>query len=376
MLAGGAGSQGLAWFQREMLATSKMQHPNIVTLFTTGADNGRPFIVMEYLKGSNLRERMIKIPTAWGGDEVARIGHETCAALEYAHAEGVIHRDIKPENLFMCDAGMVKVTDFGVAKALSASQVTVSGSVVGTPGYMAPEQWLGEPAAGAVDIWATGCTLYELLAGTRPRGDLTPIEHVAAAARGERVPGLRGAAAGVPSWLADAVMAMLEPDPARRPTAVQCRQLLSGPQPDSRYAATASVPPPAWQSAARPPSRSLPAGQRPVRQARPVTAPAGVAGIKTQPGVSPGMPAPAPLPVPRSDRVSRSHRPSPAVRALSRVFWLLGAVASFFLSGIVLQKLGGPYPWTSGWVFPIGICDVIAIVYCLRMTFRSSGKRR
>jgi serine/threonine protein kinase len=81
----------------------------------------------------------------------------------------VIHRDIKPGNLFACDSGLVKVTDFGIAKALTASRVSVPGTMIGTPAYMAPEQWLGQPATFAMDVWATGCVLYELLSGRRAR---------------------------------------------------------------------------------------------------------------------------------------------------------------------------------------------------------------
>jgi WD40 repeat protein len=147
----------------------------------------------------------------------------------------VVHRDIKPGNLFLCDTGLVKVTDFGIAKALTASKVTKPGTMIGTLAYMAPEQWLGRPATFSIDIWATGCVLYELLSGRRPREYSIPAEYVAAAARGERVAPLAGVAS-VPSWLANAVMAMLEPDPASRPTAAECVQLLSGPPAPSRSA--------------------------------------------------------------------------------------------------------------------------------------------
>jgi hypothetical protein len=220
-----------ARFQREMRLAARMQHPNIMTVYTTGADNGVPFMVLEYLEGNDLGQVVAgspgRPPVRLGPEQVARIGRDTCAALAYAHALGVVHRDIKPGNVFLCDSGLVKVADFGIAKAISGTRLGASGTLVGTLPYMAPEQWLGEPAAFSNDIWAVGCVLYELLAGVLPRSYATPTEYVAAAARGERVAPL-AVSAGVPPWLAAAVMAMLEPDPRGRPVAAQCEALLAG----------------------------------------------------------------------------------------------------------------------------------------------------
>jgi serine/threonine protein kinase len=246
-----ADAQDVARFQREMRIAARMQHPNIMTMFTTGSDNGVPFMVMEYLEGSDLG----KAPPGWRAAEAARIGRETCLALAYAHGltPGVVHRDIKPANLFICGTGLVKVTDFGIAKAVGGSKLSATGTLIGTLPYMAPEQWLGEPAAFGNDIWAVGCVLYELLSGRLARSYATGPEYVAAAARRERVAPLPG---GVPAWLADAVTLMLEPDPVRRPTATQCVQLLAGP---------VAYPPPAWSPTQPAPSAS--ARQAPVSPA-------------------------------------------------------------------------------------------------------------
>ena len=216
----------VARFQREMRLASRMNHPSIMTVFTTGTDNGVPFMVMEYLEGSDLS----RTPSSWHPDDVARIGRETCAALAYAHSlsPGVVHRDIKPANLFICTGGQVKVTDFGIAKAVSGTRLSATGSWIGTLPYMAPEQWLGEPATFSNDIWAVGCVLYELLSGRLPRSYATPPEYLAAAMRGEPVP-LLPAAADAPGWLSDTVMAMLQPAPGDRPAAAQCVQMLSSP---------------------------------------------------------------------------------------------------------------------------------------------------
>ena len=234
-----------ARFDREMRLAAQMQHPNIVMVFTTGTFNGAPYMVMEYLEGHDLA----KMPPAAGLEQVVTIGRETCGALAYAHERNVIHRDIKPGNLFLCKTGQTKVTDFGIAKAMSGTKLSSSGILVGTFAYMSPEQWLGEPAAFSNDIWALGCTLYEFLSGRVPRECTTAGEYAAAAVRREPVPDLRSIAR-VPDWLGGAVMAMLDPDPRSRPTAAQSMRLLSG-------TPSGSLPPgQPWMSPMGPPATS------------------------------------------------------------------------------------------------------------------------
>jgi hypothetical protein len=242
-----ADAEDVARFQREMRLAARMQHPNIMTLFTTGTDNGIPFMVMEYLEGRDLGKAF----RIWSSAGAARVGRDTCAALEYAHGMGVVHRDIKPGNLFLCDTGQVKVTDFGIAKAVSGTSLTATGTLVGTLPYMAPEQWLGEAAAFSNDIWAIGCVLYELLSGRPPRTYASATDYVAAAARREAVPRLQPNAS-TPGWLADAIMAMLEPDPRHRPGTAECVQLLAGPSAQFQGPAAQRPVPVAARSAAEP----------------------------------------------------------------------------------------------------------------------------
>ncbi len=212
----------VARFEREMRFAALMAHPNIVTVYTTGTCDGAPFLVMEYLKGHDLE----KAPPADDAEGIAGIGRDICRGLAYAHDEGVIHRDIKPANLFRCESGQVKITDFGVAKAVSETALSTA-VLVGTFAYMPPERWRGEPSAVSGDIWAAGCVLYRLISGRAPRL-LPDVGHYAAAAtRGEPVPDLRDIS-DAPDWLTGPVMAMLDDDPASRPTASECVEALSG----------------------------------------------------------------------------------------------------------------------------------------------------
>jgi eukaryotic-like serine/threonine-protein kinase len=211
----------VARFEREMRFAALMDHPNIVTVYTTGTCDGAPFLVMEYLRGHDLE----KAPPGDDAELIAGIGRDICSGLAYAHREGVIHRDIKPANLFRCESGQVKITDFGVARAVGETALSTA-VLVGTFAYMPPERWRGEPSAVSGDIWAAGCVLYRLISGRTPRL-LPDVGHYAAAAtRGDPVPDLRDITAA-PDWLAGPVMAMLADDPAGRPTAGECVQALS-----------------------------------------------------------------------------------------------------------------------------------------------------
>ena len=213
----------VARFEREARIAASMDHPNIVTVYTTGSYLGAPYMVMEYLKGQDLERSL----PGGGAGRAAAIGRDICGALAYAHGKGVIHRDIKPGNLFLCDTGPVKVTDFGIARAASGTTLSAAGVLVGTFAYLSPEQWHGAAPAFSNDVWAAGCVLYRLLSGRLPRVFPDAAGYAAAAMRGDPVPGLRELS-DAPGWLADAVMAMLDRDPVRRPAAADCVRLLSG----------------------------------------------------------------------------------------------------------------------------------------------------
>jgi serine/threonine protein kinase len=212
-------------FEREMRFAAMMDHPNIVTVYTTGTCDDAPFMVMEYLRGNDLEKALP------GGDaeQIAGMGRDICTGLAYAHRKGVLHRDIKPSNLFLCESGQVKITDFGLARAVGGSNLTTTGVLVGTFAYMPPERWRGDPPTFSNDIWAVGCVLYRLISGRLPRVLPDPADYAAAAMRGDPIPDLRDITEA-PAWLTSPVMAMLAADPVSRPAAGDCVRLLSGEQ--------------------------------------------------------------------------------------------------------------------------------------------------
>jgi serine/threonine protein kinase/WD40 repeat protein len=154
-------------FLREARSAARLQHPNIVTIYEFGEVDGAPFIAMEFIEGEDL-------------DDAARKGHlgetaailetvaQLCDGLHFAHRHGVIHRDVKPSNVKLVGRGVVKILDFGVAWLEGATTTTRTGQLLGTPAYMAPEQFAGETIDHRVDQWAVGVILYELLGGRRP----------------------------------------------------------------------------------------------------------------------------------------------------------------------------------------------------------------
>jgi serine/threonine-protein kinase len=157
-------------FRREALAAARLVHPNIVQVFDFGFDDasGRHYIVMEYIRGKSGAEILSEegvLPVR----EALAIVSQSCRGLEYAHRNGVVHRDVKPGNLLRAEDDVVKLADFGIAKALSEeSSITQVGSVLGTAAYLAPEQAVGEPVGPAADIYALGVVTYQFLSGRLP----------------------------------------------------------------------------------------------------------------------------------------------------------------------------------------------------------------
>jgi tetratricopeptide (TPR) repeat protein len=206
--------------EREARAAAALNHPNIVTLFDADQEEGRFFITMELLRGHPL-STLLRRNGPFGAGEVAKLGRQAAAGLEYAHARGVIHRDIKPGNLFLCETQVLKIMDFGLAKLVE--EVRKQGTVLaGTPCYMAPEQSTGAQVGPPCDLYSLGVSLFELAAGQVPfrEGD------VAKQHRYSPPPDPRELAPDLPDALAELVLELLAKRPDARPDAGAARARL------------------------------------------------------------------------------------------------------------------------------------------------------
>ena len=166
-LSAGSGSeQWLHRFHREARAAGRRFHPNIVAILDFGDDNGVPFLAMEYVDGRSL-DAVIKTSSPIAPGRSVIIISQVLSALGFAHQNGVIHRDVKPSNILILQNDEVKVADFGIAR-IDASDFTIVGDLLGTPAYMAPEQFSGMPVDERTDLFAAGVILFEMLTGVKP----------------------------------------------------------------------------------------------------------------------------------------------------------------------------------------------------------------
>lgn len=161
-------------FRDEALHAANLAHPNIATVFDYGEDDGLAYLVMELVAGEPL-SAIVRREGAMSPDRVRSIVGQAALALGAAHEAGVVHRDVKPANILVTPEGLVKLTDFGIARALDGSGQTLTGEIVGTPHYLSPEQALGEAATGASDLYALGIVAHEMLTGAKPFDKQTPI---------------------------------------------------------------------------------------------------------------------------------------------------------------------------------------------------------
>ncbi|MEG0507117.1 MAG: Stk1 family PASTA domain-containing Ser/Thr kinase [Longicatena sp.] len=162
-------------FQREANAVSKLNHPNVVEIYDVGEFNGRHYIVMEYVRGRTLKQ-LISQRGALEQEEAVNIMMQLTSAVQHAHENNIIHRDIKPQNVLVKDDGTIKITDFGIALAHDAVQLTQSDAVLGSAHYLAPETTRGENPTNQVDIYALGIVFYELLTGSVPFHGENPVQ--------------------------------------------------------------------------------------------------------------------------------------------------------------------------------------------------------
>src|SRR5947199_581544 len=152
-------------FKNEARAAGGLNHPNIVTVYDAGEDSGVLYLAMEFIEGSTL-EALLRTQRTVATAQTTDIVRQICAGLDFAHAKGIVHRDIKPGNIMLAAHGVVKITDFGIARGGEA--MTITGQVVGTPNYMSPEQVLGKTLDGRSDLFSVGVMLYEMITGERP----------------------------------------------------------------------------------------------------------------------------------------------------------------------------------------------------------------
>lgn len=161
-------------FRREAQAAARLSHPNIVNIYDVGCDEDIYYIVMEYISGETLKER-IQRAGQLSIESAVRIALEIAEALENAHQNGLVHCDIKPHNILTTKAGRIKVTDFGIAKAVTSATMTHTGTIIGSVHYFSPEQAKGAAVGAKSDIYSLGVVMYEMLTGTVPFNGETPI---------------------------------------------------------------------------------------------------------------------------------------------------------------------------------------------------------
>jgi eukaryotic-like serine/threonine-protein kinase len=209
-------SNFVARFEREARAAGRLHHPNIVQVFDAGLDKPteRQYIVMEYIDGRSCAE-ILRDEGHLEVDEAVDVLAQACRGLDYAHRNGVVHRDVKPGNLLRSTDGVVKLADFGIAKAAEQSDITKVGSVVGTAAYLSPEQARGEPAGPESDLYALGVVAYQLLAGRLPyeAASLTDLARQQDTGPPQSLDRLNR---DVPPALGAAIMRALEHDPEAR----------------------------------------------------------------------------------------------------------------------------------------------------------------
>src|SRR4051812_14829149 len=203
-------------FKAEAMASARLTHPNVVSVFDTGADGPVAYIVMELVDGRTLRERL-----ADGGpmepEEAAAVMVQVLNGLQFAHEHGLIHRDIKPANVLLTTDGRVKVSDFGIAKAAygATADPTTTGKVLGSVPYLAPEQVEGRPLDARADVYGAGAMLYELLTGRPPFTAETDLAAAMLRLTNDPIPP-RAVRSGIPRGVDTVVMRALARDPDAR----------------------------------------------------------------------------------------------------------------------------------------------------------------
>jgi eukaryotic-like serine/threonine-protein kinase len=198
-------------FRREALAVADLSHPNILHVYDAGYANGVYYIVMAYVDGGSLKDLIARGPIEM--EYTIAIAAQVADALHHGHQRGIVHRDVKPSNILISRDGRPLLTDFGIAKALhETTGLTRTGTSIGTPEYMAPEQIQGQPVDARTDIYALGIVLYEMLAGWAPFSANTPVATLYKQVN-EPPPPLRQVNIGISTWVQEIVLKAMEKNP-------------------------------------------------------------------------------------------------------------------------------------------------------------------
>jgi serine/threonine-protein kinase len=216
-------------FLREGRSLASMNHRNVVQIYFIGEHDGRPFLAMEFLDGTDIGDQLKAGGPLMPGD-AAEVIRQAAIGLAETQRAGVVHRDVKPSNLVVTSDGAVKVTDFGLAKALQEDlSITATGVFVGTPDYLAPEQAMGEDVDASADVYALGCSLFHMCSGHPPFRKGGSDDHYTAVVRrhlkAER-PQLKNEVAGIDEELSDLCRRMMSRRPDVRPTLDELEQRL------------------------------------------------------------------------------------------------------------------------------------------------------
>ena len=278
MHGGGGDEMDARRFEREAKIGASLSHGNLVSIFDTLQDDESVLLIMEYVDGETLGDLLARGPVP--PRRAVEIVRAVADALDHAHANGIVHRDIKPGNVLLAKDGTVKLADLGIAKAVERTEITGTGTVLGTPAYMAPEQLEGGEVGPAVDVYALATMAFEMLAGKKARQGRTPVE-IAHQVVNEGPPDIQDANPSVSPAVAEAVRAGMAKNPADRPASAGEfaerleRSLEVATRPTERVAPTRAfkpTPPAAPAPAAEP---TPPAAPPPIRRTSADSRPAG-----------------------------------------------------------------------------------------------------
>lgn len=223
-------------FAREVRAAAAVVHDNVVSIYAAGEHNGIPFLVMEYVAGETLAE-IIDQQGPVQVDRFIELAKQITAGLEAVHRKGLVHRDLKPANVIIDETGKAMLTDFGLAKSVQANGLTATGTLLGTPAYMSPEQAREEEVDYRSDLFSLGATFYAMLTGVDPFTGSSTYEVLDAVCNAEPIP-IRDIRSNIPQWVVTLIQQLLEKDPSRRcPTTSHVQETLASadqtPQPSA-----------------------------------------------------------------------------------------------------------------------------------------------